>query len=52
MRKAYEGIQRIKHPMPTVNDLIAVLKGSKMLSKLDISNTYHQLELGESSRHI
>ena len=52
MRKANEAIQRIKHPMPTMDDLIADLNGSTVFSKLDLSNAYHQLELGESSRHI
>ena len=52
MRKANEAIQRIKHPMPTMDDLIADLYGSTVFSKLDLSNTYHQLELGESSWHI
>ena len=52
MRKANEAIQRIKHPMPTMDDLIADLNGSTVFSKLDLSNAYHQLELGESSWHI
>ena len=52
MRKANEAIQRIKHPMPTMDDLIPYLNGSTVFSKLDLSNAYHQLELGESSKHI
>ena len=48
-RKANEAIQRIKHPMPTMDDLIADLNGSIVFSKLDLSNAFHQLELGESS---
>ena len=38
--------------MLTMDDLIADLNGSTVFSKLDLSNAYHQLELGESSRHI
>ena len=38
--------------MPTMDDLIANLNGSTVSGKLDLSNAYHQLELGESSRHI
>ena len=52
MRKANEAIQRIKHPMPTMDDLTADLNSSTVFSKLDLSNAYYQLELGESSRHI
>ena len=52
MKKANEAIQRIKHTMLTMNDLIADLNGSTIFSKLDLSNAYNQLELGESSRHI
>ena len=52
MRKANEAIQRIKHPMPTMDDLIADLNGSTVFSKLDLSDAYYQLELGESSRYI
>ena len=48
-RKANEAIQRIKHPM---DDLTADLNGSTVFNKLDLSNAYHQLELGEPSRHI
>ena len=52
MRKANEAIQWIKNPMLTMDDLIAGLNGSTVFSKLDLSNAYHQLELGESSWHI
>ena len=52
MRKANEAIQRIKHPMPTMDGLIADLNGATVFSKSDLSNAYHKLELGESSRHI
>ena len=51
MRKANEAIQRIKHPMPTMVDLIADLNSSNVFSKLNLSNAYYQLELRESSRH-
>ena len=35
-----------------MDDSIAGLNGSTVFSNLDLSNAYHQLELGESSRHI
>lgn len=52
MREANRAIGREKHPMPTVDDLIADLNSSTVFSKLDMTNAYHQLELDESSRYI
>ena len=52
MRKPNEAISREKHPMPTLDDLIADLNGACVFSKLDLSNAYHQLELDEASRYI
>lgn len=52
MRAANKAIGREKHPMPTIDDLIADMNGSKYFSKLDMTNAYHQLELEESSRYI
>ena len=52
MRKANQAIGRVKHPMPTLDDLISELNGSTVFSKLDLSNAYHQLELDENSRYI
>ena len=50
--KANEAIQRKKTPNETMDNLIADLNGSMVLSKLDLSNAYHQLEIRESSRSI
>lgn len=52
MREANKAISREKHPMPTVEDLMADLNSSVVFSKLDLSNAYHQLELDEESRYI
>ena len=52
MREANKAIKREKHPMPTIDDLISDLNESKVFSKLDLSNAYHQLELDEESRYI
>ena len=52
MREANKAIKREKHPMPTIDDLISDLNDSKIFSKLDLSNAYHQLELDEDSRYI
>ena len=37
MREANKAIEREKHPMPTLDDLIADLNGSTVSSKLDLS---------------
>ena len=52
MRSANEAIQRIRHPIPTVEDVSFELNGAQYFSKLDLSQTYHQLELEEDSRYI
>ena len=52
MREANKAISCEKHPMPTVEDLMADLNSSTVFSKLDLSNAYHQLELDEASRFI
>ena len=52
MRLANEAIERIRHPIPTVDDISFALNGAKFFLKLDLSQAYHQLELDESSRYI
>lgn len=52
MRLANEAIRRVRHPIPTVNDISFALNGAKFFSKLDLTQAYHQLELDEQSRHI
>ena len=52
MRLANEAIQRIRHPIPTVDDVRFELNGAKFFSKLDLAQAYHQLELDEASRSI
>ena len=52
MREPNRAIGREKHPMPTLDDLIADLNGAKVLSKLDMTQAYHQLEIDEDSRQI
>ena len=45
-------IRRVRHPIPTVNDVSFTLNGAKFFSKLDLSQAYHQLELDEQSRYV
>ena len=52
MRLANEAIRRVRHPIPTVNDIRFALNGAKFFSKLDLSQAYHQLELHEQSRYV
>jgi hypothetical protein len=52
MRMANQAIQRERHPIPTVDDLIHKLNGATVFTKLDLRSGYHQLSLAEVSRHI
>lgn len=52
MRLANLAIKRVRHPIPTVEDISFELNGAKYFSKLDLLQAYHQLELDESSRYI
>ena len=52
MRFANEAIERIRHPIPTVDDISFALNGAKFFSKLDLLQAYHQIDLDESSRYI
>lgn len=39
-----------RYPIPKVEDLFATLKSGKLFTKLDLSQAYQQLSLGEESR--
>nr|XP_039269965.1 uncharacterized protein LOC120344719 [Styela clava] len=52
MRAANKAIKRVKHPMPTMDELIHDLNGCKVFSKLDLNQGYHQIELHPDSRYI
>ncbi len=52
MRQANSAINRVRHPISTVDDIRLELNGAKSFSKLGLSQTYHQLELEENSRYI
>ena len=52
MRQANSAIKRVRHPIPTVEDISLELNGAKYFSKLDLAQAYHQLELHEDSRYI
>ena len=52
MRIANQAIQRVRHFIPTVEDISLNLNQSKYFTKLDLSQAYHQLLLDEQSRFI
>ena len=52
MRSANLAIQRVKHPMPTMDELVHDFNGCKVFSKLDLNQAYHQIELHPDSRYI
>lgn len=52
MRMANKAINRERHPSPTVDDLIHILNGAMIFSKLDLHSGYHQLSLAPESRYI
>ncbi len=52
MRCVNEAIQRERHITPTITEIIADVNGSRIFSKLDLNQGYHQLELHPDSRHL
>ena len=52
MRLANQAIQRVRHLIPTVDDVSLHLNGAQYFSKLDLTQAYHQLELDSESRYI
>lgn len=52
MRRANAAVIRERHPMPTIDDVLHEMTGSNVFSKLDLAQSFHQIELDESSRHI
>ena len=45
MRRVNEAIQRERHPIPTMEDVLQNMSKSNKFSKLDLKWGYHQLEL-------
>ena len=52
MREANNAIERERHLMPTLDEVIHDLNGATVFSKLDLNQGYHQLELHPESRNI
>ncbi len=52
MRRANEAIVQGRHPIPTADEILQSMNGSKKFSKLDLKWGYHQLEHSPKSRGI
>ncbi|XP_055589952.1 uncharacterized protein LOC129742133 [Uranotaenia lowii] len=52
MRRANQAIRRERHMMPTIEDFLPRLKAAKFFSRLDIKESYYQVELEEDCRDI
>ena len=52
MRRANEAIERERHPIPTIEEVLHDLNGSTVFSKLDLKWGFHQVELDAESRQI
>ena len=52
MRMINQAIQRVRHLIPTVEDISLDLNQAKYFTKLDLPQAYHQLPLDEQSRFI
>ena len=52
MRQANQAIMRRRYPIPTVDEVLHTMNGSKVFSKLDLKWGYHQLELSPQSREF
>ena len=50
MRKVSTTVERVRHPSPTVEEIIEKPNGEAVFSKLDLTSGYHQLELDEDIR--
>ena len=52
MRMANTAVIRKRHTIPTVDEIMHRMNGSKVFTKIDLQNGFHHLELSEKSREI
>ena len=52
IRRTNKAIQREILPIPTVDELLEEINGSKIFSKLHINTGFHQIQLEEWSRDV
>ena len=48
----HEAIERERHPIPTIEEVLHDLNGSSVFSKLDLKLGFHQVELDAESDKI
>ncbi|MES9882797.1 MAG: RNase H-like domain-containing protein [Sedimenticola sp.] len=52
MRQANKAVQRERFPMPNIDETLEEMNGASVFSRLDLKQSFHQIELEESSRYI
>ena len=53
IRMANTAIERSRHPIPTIDDVLSELSGNAVFTKLDLTMGFHHLELKEGiSREV
>ena len=52
LKKLNEGVLREVHPMPKVDETLALLAGATIFSKLDANSGFWQIPLAKDSRHL
>ena len=52
MREPNKAIHRVRHVIPTVEEIKYDVNGAKIFSKLDMNMGFHQLELEAESRNL
>lgn len=52
MRRANQAIIRERQPIPTVEEVLQDLNGSRVFSRMDLKWGFHQILLAEESRHV
>ena len=51
-RQVNQAVKREGHPIPTLDELLEQMSGSKVFSKVDLRAEYHQIPLAAESRPI
>ena len=52
MHAANKAITRTRYPTPTVDDLLTKPKSSKILTKLEMTSAFHEIETDQDSRFL
>lgn len=52
MHQANTAVKRVRHPIPTIDELLHEMNASIIFSKFDATWAYHHIELKSESREI